>query len=139
MNEENGLAGSKQYAKDHEKDWANHFATMETDGGADHPIGLNIKAKPEVKTMLKPVAAILQESGAGMLALAEHAGADIEPMEKAGVPAFAPIQDSRFYFNYHHTPADTLDKIVPKELAENSAIVAVWAYAMANSEQPLPR
>jgi len=139
MNEENGLAGSKQYAKDHEKDWANHFATMETDGGAGHPIGLNIKAKAEVKAMLKPVAAILQESGAGMLSLAEHAGADIEPMEKAGVPAFAPIQDSRFYFNYHHTPADTLDKIVPKELAENSAIVAVWAYALANSEQPLPR
>jgi carboxypeptidase Q len=139
MNEENGLAGSKQYAKDHEKDWANHFATMETDGGAGHPIGLNIKAKAEVKAMLKPVAAILQESGAGMLSLAEHAGADIEPMEKAGVPAFAPIQDSRFYFNYHHTPADTLDKIVPKELAENSAIVAVWAYSLANSEQPLPR
>jgi hypothetical protein len=139
MNEENGTAGSKQYAKDHEKDWANHFATMETDGGADHPIGLNIKAKPEVKAMLKPVGAILQESGAGMLSLAEHAGADIEPMEKAGVPAFAPIQDSRFYFNYHHTAADTLDKIVPKELAENSAVVAVWAYAMANSEQPLPR
>src|SRR5437667_10953437 len=139
MNEENGSRGSKQYAKDHEKDWANHFATMETDGGAGHPIGLNIKAKPEVKAMLKPVAAILQESGAGMLSLAEHAGADIEPMEKAGVPAFAPIQDSRFYFNYHHTPADTLDKIVPKELAENSAVVAVFAYAMANSEQALPR
>ncbi|MEY2600752.1 MAG: hypothetical protein QOJ36_71 [Verrucomicrobiota bacterium] len=139
MNEENGSAGSKQYAKDHEKDWANHFAAMETDNGAGHPIGLYIKAKSEVKTLLKPIAAILQESGAGMLALAEHAGADIEPMEQAGVPAFAPIQDGRFYFNYHHTSADTLDKIVPKELAENSAVVTVFAYAMANSEQPLPR
>jgi carboxypeptidase Q len=139
MNEENGLGGSKQYAKDHEKDWANHFAVMETDGGAGHPIGLNIKGKAEVKAMLKAVGAVLQESGAGMLSLAEHAGADIEPMEKAGVPAFAPIQDGRFYFNYHHTPADTLDKIDPKELAENSAVVAVFAYAMANSEQPLPR
>jgi carboxypeptidase Q len=139
MNEENGLAGSKQYAKDHEKDWANHFAAMETDGGADHPIGLHIKAKPEVKSMLKAVASILQESGAGALDLAENAGADIDPIEKAGVPGFAPIQDNRFYFSYHHTPADTLDKIVPKELAENSAVVAVWAYAMANSEQPLPR
>jgi carboxypeptidase Q len=139
MNEENGLAGSKQYAKDHEKDWANHFAAIETDGGADHPLGLNIKGKPEVKKMLAPVAAILQESGAGMLNFVEHCGADIEPMEKAGVPAFSPIQDSRFYFNYHHTPADTLDKIVPKELAQNSAVVAVAAYALANMEQPLPR
>src|SRR5712671_3394788 len=88
MNEENGLAGSKQYAKDHEKDWANHFAAMETDNGAGHPIGLHIKAKPEVKAMLKPVAAILKESGAGILSLAEYAGADIEPMEKANVPSF---------------------------------------------------
>jgi hypothetical protein len=139
MNEENGLAGSKQYAKDHEKEWMNHFAVMETDGGADHPLGINIKAKPEVKKMFAPVAAILQESGAGMLNLVEHCGADIGPMEKAGVPAFSPIQDSRFYFNYHHTAADTLDKIVPKELAENSAVVAVLAYALANMEQPLPR
>src|SRR5213595_331555 len=139
MNEENGSAGSKQYAKDHEEKMSSHFAAMETDSGAGHPVGVNIKANPEVKKMFAPVAKILQESGAGILDLVEHCGADIEPLEKAGVPAFSPIQDNRFYFNYHHTAADTLDKIVPKELAENSAVVAVAAYALANSEQPLPR
>ena len=139
MNEENGSAGSKTYARDHGKEMANHFGVMETDGGAGHPLGLNIKGKSELKEMLAPVASILQESGAGAMTLVEHCGADIEPMEKAGVPAFSPIQDSRFYFNYHHTAADTLDKIVPRELAENAAVVAVTAYALANSEQPLPR
>ena len=139
MNEENGTRGSKQYAKDHEKDWANHFAAMETDGGADHPVGIRVRAKPEVKDLMKPVAAILQESGAGALELSENAGADISPMEKVGVPSFAPMQDGRFYFNYHHTAADTLDKIDPKHLAETSAIVAVWAYAMSNAEQAMPR
>jgi Zn-dependent M28 family amino/carboxypeptidase len=139
MNEENGEAGSKQYAKDHEKETSNHFAAMETDLGAGHPIGVNIKARPEVKKIFTPVAAILQQSGAGILDLVEHCGADIEPLEKAGVPAFSPMQDSRFYFNYHHTAADTLDKIVPKELAENSAVVAVVAYALSNMDQPLPR
>src|SRR5881398_883480 len=139
MNEENGSAGSKQYAKDHGKQIPHHFAAMETDNGAGHPIGVNIKANPEVKKTFAPVAAILQESGAGILDLVEHCGADIEPLEKAGVPAFSPIQDNRFYFNYHHTAADTLDKIVPKELEENSAVVAVVAYALANMEQPLPR
>jgi len=139
MNEENGEAGSKQYAKDHENEIPNHFAAMETDGGAGHPIGVNIKAKSEVKKMFVPVAAILQESGASILDLVEHCGADIEPLEKAGIPAFSPIQDNRFYFNYHHTAADTLDKIGPKELAENSAVVAVVAYALANMEKPLPR
>jgi len=137
MNEENGSAGSKQYAKDHEKE--NHFAAMETDGGAGHPLGINATGKPEVKKMFAPVAAILQESGAGMVNLVEHCGADIEPLEKAGVTSFSPIQDSRFYFNYHHTAADTLDKIVPKELVENSAVVAVVAYALANAQQALPR
>jgi Zn-dependent M28 family amino/carboxypeptidase len=139
MNEENGSAGSKEYAKDYEKEWMNHFAAVETDSGADHPLGINIKGKPEVKKMFAPVAEILQTSGAGMLSLVEHCGADIAPMEKAGVPAFSPIQDSRFYFNYHHTAADTLDKIVPKDLAQTSAVVAVLAYALANMEQPLPR
>src|SRR5438034_913306 len=139
MNEENGLAGSKQYNKDHEKEVANHFAAMETDGGAGHPIGINIKGKFEIKKLLAPVLAVLQESGAGGTNFAEHIGADIEPLEKAGVPAFSPIQDSRFYFNYHHTTPHKPYKIVPKELAENSAVVAVVAYALANMEQPLPR
>jgi carboxypeptidase Q len=139
MNEENGLAGSKQYAKDHQKEMSNHFAAIETDLGANHPLGINIVGKPEVEKMLAPVAAILQESQAGLLNLVEHSGSDIGPLEKAGVPAFSPIQDSRFYFNYHHTAADTLDKIAPKELAENSAVIAVVAYALANMEQPLPR
>ena len=66
-------------------------------------------------------------------------GADIDPLRKRGVPNFSPIQDNRFYFNYHHSAADTLDKIDPHQLAENAAINAVLAYALANLEQPLPR
>src|SRR5213596_807250 len=95
--------------------------------------------KFEIRKLLAPVLAVLQESGAGGTNFSEHIGADIEPLEKAGVPAFSPIQDSRFYFNYHHTTADTLDKIAPKELAENSAVVAVFAHVLSNSELPLPR
>lgn len=139
MNEENGLAGGKTYAKDHEKEIANHFAAIETDGGAGHPLGINYATKPEAKSFFEPVAKILQTSGAGILNLSEHPGADIGPLTKLGVPGFSPIQDNRTYFNYHHTAADTLDKIVPHELAENSAVVAVLAYALANLEKPLPR
>ena len=139
MNEESGSAGSKQYEKDHAKEWPNHFGAIETDNGAGHPVGINIHADPEVKKMFKAIGEILQNSGAGGLNLVEHCGADIDPMEKAGVPAFSPIQDSRFYFNYHHSAADTLDKIVPKELAENAAVIAVTAYALANMERPMPR
>jgi carboxypeptidase Q len=139
MNEENGSRGSKQYEKDHAGDFPNHFAVNETDLGAGHPVGLNLKTKPEVKKMFEPVGKILEEIGAGTLSLAEHVGADTEPIEKAGVPAFSPMQDNRFYFNYHHTAADTLDKIVPRELQENAGVIAVAAYAFANAEQSLPR
>jgi len=54
-------------------------------------------------------------------------------------PSFAPIQDSRFYFNYHHTAADTFDKVDPKHLNENAAIMAVLSYALADSTEPAPR
>lgn len=139
MNEENGLVGGKTYAKNHEKEIANHFAAIETDGGAGHPLGINYATKPEAKSFFEPVAKILQSSGAGILNFSEHAGADVGPLTKLGVPGFSPIQDNRTYFNYHHTAADTLDKIVPRELAENSAVIAVLAYALANLEKPLPR
>jgi hypothetical protein len=139
MNEENGLAGGKTYERDHEKEIANHFAVMETDGGAGHPLGINYATKKEAKPFFEPIAKILQSSGAGILNLAEHPGADIGPLTKLGVPGFSPIQDSRYYFNYHHTAADTLDKIVPQELAENAAVVTVTAYALANLEKPFPR
>ena len=139
MNEENGLMGAKTYAKENAADLGNHFAAMETDGGAGHPIGLRFKGKPELKALLAPIAKVLQTSGAGIVEATEHAGADVDQLTAAGVPTFSPIQDSRYYFNYHHTAADTLDKIVPKELAENAAVVAVTAFALANIEEPLPR
>ena len=77
--------------------------------------------------------------GASIISMVAHTGADISPMEPAGVPTFHPIQDGRTYFQYHHTAADTLDKVDPKHLAENAAVNAVVAYALANSETPLPR
>ena len=47
--------------------------------------------------------------------------------------------DSRFYFNYHHTPADTFDKVDPRELSENAAVMTVLSYALADSPAPVPR
>jgi len=49
------------------------------------------------------------------------------------------MQDARTYFNYHHTAVDSLDKIVPQEVRENAAALAVMGYALANLPEPLPR
>jgi Zn-dependent M28 family amino/carboxypeptidase len=139
MNEENGLRGGRAYAQEHKAEMANHFAALETDGGAGHPLGMNFKGRRELREILQPIAKVLQPIGAGLLASADHTGADISPMEEFGVPTFHPMQDSRTYFHYHHTAADTLDKVVPRELAENAAVIATTAFGLANLEQPLPR
>jgi carboxypeptidase Q len=139
MNEQNGTVGAKTYAQEYEGEMANHFAAIESDLGAGHPLGFSVKGKAEVLPLLAPVSTVLQSSGAGLSQLTDGAGTDIEPLAKAGVPTFAPWQDSRTYFNYHHTAADTLDKVVPQELAENAAVMAVLAYALANMPYSLPR
>jgi Zn-dependent M28 family amino/carboxypeptidase len=139
MNEENGLAGGRGYFEAHKTEMANHFAAIEADLGAGHPTGLNVAGKPEVLTLLQPLASILQSQGAGVIRAADDTGSDIGPLRLAGVPTFDPIQDARTYFNYHHTAADTLDKVNPKELQENCAVIAALAYTLANMPQALPR
>jgi Zn-dependent M28 family amino/carboxypeptidase len=139
MNEENGTMGARTYAKDYQNEVANHFAAIETDLGAGHPLGFYAQGKPEILTLLQPLASLLQSQGAGVTRLVEETGSDVEPLGAAGVPTFAPIQDARTYFNYHHTAADTLDKINPRELQENCAVVAALAYTLASMPQSLPR
>jgi Zn-dependent M28 family amino/carboxypeptidase len=139
MNEENGLVGGRTYATEHAAELANHYAAIESDRGAGHPLGFEARVHPDVLPMLAPVSEILRSQGAGLIRRTEGTEADISPMAAQGVPAFGLWQDTRTYFNYHHTAADTLDKIVPRELAENAAAMAVLAYALANLPQPLPR
>ncbi|HEY0385454.1 MAG TPA: M20/M25/M40 family metallo-hydrolase [Pyrinomonadaceae bacterium] len=139
MNEENGVVGGRTYAKDNAGAMAQHFAAIESDRGAGHPLGFEVKAKPEIMPLLAPVSKVLQSSGAGLLQLTEETETDISPLAAAGVPSFGIWQDTRTYFDFHHTAADTLDKIKPEELAENAAAMAVLAYALANLPQPLPR
>ncbi len=140
MNEESGLRGGTGYAKAHAAELANHVAAIESDLGAGHPLGFNAKISVGALHQIEPLEKILATFGANLLRVSsDDVGADISPMAEAGVPTFGVLQDGRTYFNYHHTPADTLDKIVPHELQENVAAAAVLAYALANLPEPLPR
>jgi carboxypeptidase Q len=139
MNEENGLMGARTYANDHKSEMANHFAAIEADIGSGRPMGFFASGKPEILTLLQPLATILQSQGAGVTRLVDETGADISQLGNAGVPTFAPIQDTRTYFHYHHTAADTLDKVDPKDLQENCAVVAALTYTLASMPQSLPR
>jgi len=139
MNEENGGRGSAGYAEEQKTNMANHFGAIEADLGASHPVGFVFAGKQEAVPFFTPILNVLWSQGAGIAQVQANVGSDVGPMTQRGVPSFAPYFDQRTYFLYHHTAADTFDKIVPKELAENASVVAVLAYGLANLEQPLPR
>jgi carboxypeptidase Q len=138
MDEEQGGSGGRQYLADHKDDVANHFAAIETDLGAGHPAGINANGPDAIQDLLRPVAGVLVSQGAGVIQPG-GGGSDIGPLMQQGVPGFSPIQDVSTYFHYHHTAADTLDKVNPQFLRENASVVAVLAYALATIPQPLPR
>ncbi|AXC11894.1 Aminopeptidase [Acidisarcina polymorpha] len=139
MNEEFGASGAATYGKEHSVEFGNHVAAMESDLGCDHPTGLYL-SDPALEAFLAPVADALKPIGAGSLTtISELPSEDLAPMIAAGVPSLAPIQDLRSYFNYHHTAADTLDKVDRQHLQENAAVIAVTAYAFADASKPAPR
>jgi carboxypeptidase Q len=140
MDEENGGAGSQAYSKDHSREFPRHIAAIESDSGAAHPLGFDTKILDSASELLRPVQTVLQGIGANALEPTNYPpGADIAALSEAGVPALGLLQDGRTYFNYHHTAADTLDKIVPLELRENAAAMAVMGYALCSMKDPLPR
>ena len=140
MDEENGGRGHDAYATAHRNEFANHVAAIESDLGASHPLGFSAKISANALPWLRPAQEILRSFGANLIKITDQSpGSDIAPMAKAGIPAFGVMQDGRTYFNYHHTAADTLDKIVSRELRENAAAMAVMGYALANLPETLPR
>jgi len=139
MNEENGGRGSAGYATEEERNIATHFAAIESDLGASHPLGFEFAGKADALPYLRPISNVLAAQGAGLSRTQNGVGSDIGPLTQKGVPSFAPWFDQRTYFNYHHTAADTFDKINPREIAEVGSVVAVLAYGLANLQQSLPR
>jgi hypothetical protein len=139
MSEEEGSEGAAQYMTDHAGRVSDHIGAIESDLGADHPAGIYYSGKSDLGTWLRPVAQVLDAIGAETLVSAPETGEDIAGLTEKGVPSFAPVQDSRFYFNYHHTAADTFDKVDAKHLGENAAVMAVLAYALADSDEAAPR
>jgi hypothetical protein len=66
-------------------------------------------------------------------------GSDVEYLDAGGVPTLAPIVDTRTYFDYHHSAADTLDKIEPDNIRRQVALMAMMAYFVAEMPEALPR
>lgn len=140
-NEEMGLNGGKQYATDHADELALHVAAIESDSGAFAPLGVSVDCVDEermhrAETQLKDLMSLLEPLGATRVRTG-FSGADVSPMKDAGVILMGHNVDGRDYFDYHHSPADTLDKVDPAELSKNVAAMATYAYILADMPQRL--
>jgi len=123
MNEENGLNGGRRYFAEHKHD--KHVAAIETDAGAAAPIGFRTTLKSDAYADLERQLSLHFET-------TPETGADTSFLIEAGVPGFSFVPEPLHYFDYHHSAADTLDKVDPKELAQDSAAVAALAWILAN-------
>ncbi|MEZ4402617.1 MAG: M20/M25/M40 family metallo-hydrolase [Kofleriaceae bacterium] len=135
-NEENGLRGGRAYAAAHGDD--HHVAALETDSGGFAPVGFRVSTHGDaaLAARLADAATLLAPLGATQLT-EDEGGADISPLVDAGVLGLGLAVDTRTYFDIHHTPADTLDKVDPAALADGVAAVAVMAYVLADATPAL--
>jgi carboxypeptidase Q len=132
-NEENGLRGGNAYRDAHRDEIAKHVLAIESDSGVYRPegFGLASSAPLQVRSNMMEIAKLLSGIGADQIA-ADGGGADIGPMMREGVIGASLDVDGAHYFDIHHTQADTLDKVNPRELALCVATMAVMAYTVAD-------
>ncbi|HKY32812.1 MAG TPA: M28 family peptidase [Candidatus Polarisedimenticolia bacterium] len=138
-NEENGLRGGRGYREAHEAEMERHVAAVESDSGAGRALGFTLKAGDGgldlLRDMLAPALAPL---GAARVR-AGQGGADIGPLRRHGVPLLGLDLDTTRYFDWHHSMADTLDKVDPAELQQATAVLAAATWVLADAPRTLPR
>ena len=134
VNEENGGTGGKAYREWIEGHLKDHVAAIEMDGGAEKPVGFGVSAGAQTQAAvarLRDVGALLDRIGAGSVT-GGGGGADIAPIMSGGVPGLAVRTVGTHYFDWHHTAADTVDKVDPDDLRRNVAAMAVMTYVLAD-------
>ena len=136
VNEENGGAGGRAYRSMLGDSVLKHVAAIEMDGGAEKPLGFGfgegehsppsraMEALREIASLLTPIGANQIQRGGG--------GSDIEPLMEAGVPGLGQLSSGAHYFDWHHTEADTFDKVNPQDFRESVAAMAVMSYVLAD-------
>lgn len=140
MNEENGGRGGQAYFEANKQSLARQYAAIEMDMGAGRPFGILASVGPKAEKLFAPLRTALQPIGAHAFTRRDALGSgDLHRLEKGGVPSFEPLVDSHSYFHYHHTPADTLDKVDPANLKLNVALMSSLAWYLANLDGEIGR
>ncbi|HEU4851722.1 MAG TPA: M20/M25/M40 family metallo-hydrolase [Telluria sp.] len=138
MNEESGGSGANAYLNAMKTTVARHFAGIESDSGMGRPLGIQASIGKAAVPLFEPLQKVLAPLGADVLRREDALDTgDLYPLENAGMPSFEPLGDSSTYFDYHHTNADTLDKIDPDNLRRHVAVMASLAWFLANLDQAI--
>ena len=133
-NEEQGLYGGRAYAQKHAADLRKHQLGAESDFGAGRIYAFAAKTPDYAKAAVARIAQALAPLGIEHRADGEGCGPDLSPFNAIGMACAGLSQDGTDYFDLHHTPDDTLDKIDPAALAQNVAAYTVFAYLAADAQ-----
>ncbi len=134
-NEEMGLWGGRAYADKHAGEVAKFQLGTESDFGAGPVWRMSASVKPAARDAIDQVAKVLAPIGVAYDAKKPGGGgSDLSQMHGKGMAALSLTQDGTHYFDWHHTSNDTLDKIDPKQMAQNVAVYAAFSYMAAQAD-----
>ena len=136
VNEENGGRGGDSYRAFVGREIRNHVAAIEMDGGAEAPRGYGASVDGASIALLRQIGTLLTRVGAGEITNG-GGGSDIAPLLKDGVPGLGERTTGTHYFDWHHTEADTLDKVDPEDFRKNIASLAVMGFVLADMPERL--
>ncbi|HJN98119.1 MAG TPA: M28 family metallopeptidase [Candidatus Marinimicrobia bacterium] len=137
-NEENGGKGNKGYRDMHMDEMDKHVLAIESDGGVFSPEGFGFSGNDSAREIVEEIHELMKPIGANTISEGGRA-ADVAPLNDEGVPVMSLKVDGSKYFWYHHTNADTFDKIDFNEFNRCIAAMAIMAYVVADLDEPLPR
>ncbi|WP_425504152.1 M28 family peptidase [Rehaibacterium terrae] len=132
--EEIGLLGAYAYAARHADAITRHLIGAESDFGAGRIYALRAGVKDSAWDAIERIGQVLAPLGIVTERGVGGPGPDIIPLAQRGMAWAQLAQDGSDYFDYHHTPDDTLDKIDPEALDQQVAAYAAFAYLAAEAE-----
>lgn len=131
--EEFGLVGAHQYVRTNKQDLSNIVVAIESDFGAGPIYQLDTRFSKSSLDKLPTLYQDLSQLGIMKGNNETGGGPDISMLPNHGVPVAALKQDGTYYFDYHHTANDTLDKIDIKAITQNQTAYVIFANFMANT------
>jgi hypothetical protein len=131
--EEVGIFGGNEYRRRHGAEL--HASASESDFGADRIWRVDFALPPQASAVADRIEAALAPLGIARGPALARGGPDIAALVQSGIPAVTLQQDGTDYFNYHHTPDDTLDKVEPEKLRQNVAAYTALISIVANAPE----